>query len=130
MAIEFEPYSGIPYQCKGRTHEGVDCWGLIYLFYKEQLGITLPTYDTLYQDSFDKRHIGQLIDAMRGDWVKVPDMAEGDVVLFRSAGYNFHVGLIMNRSRFMHVVNEVGVVIERLDSVLWNKRQQGFFRYG
>ena len=43
MTSIFETYLGIPWKVAGRDRDGLDCWGLVYLFYKERFGIALPT---------------------------------------------------------------------------------------
>ena len=35
-------YIGIPYKDKGRTFNGCDCYGLLMLYYKKELGIEIP----------------------------------------------------------------------------------------
>lgn len=42
--INTRKYVGIPWKHLGRTWEGIDCYGLAQLIYKEELGITLPDY--------------------------------------------------------------------------------------
>lgn len=35
-------YVGLPYRAGGRERDGLDCWGLIRLIYREEKGILLP----------------------------------------------------------------------------------------
>src|SRR3546814_18876664 len=39
-----DAYIGIPFVDDGKTRAGVHCWGLLQMYYAEQLGITLPDY--------------------------------------------------------------------------------------
>jgi len=35
-------YVGLPHEIGGRSRAGLDCWGLVHLFFREQYGIKLP----------------------------------------------------------------------------------------
>ena len=37
-------YVGLPWAWKGRTSEGVDCYGLLRLVYRDERGIALPEH--------------------------------------------------------------------------------------
>jgi cell wall-associated NlpC family hydrolase len=37
-------YVGLPWKFAGRSSEGVDCWGLLWLVYREVLGIPIASY--------------------------------------------------------------------------------------
>jgi murein DD-endopeptidase len=40
----FDQFVGIPYVAHGRDYAGADCWGLLYLFYRDVLGVQIPSY--------------------------------------------------------------------------------------
>ena len=46
-------YIEIPFMAHGRDKNGLDCWGLIWLTYKEQRGIILPSYDEVYFEDYN-----------------------------------------------------------------------------
>ena len=35
----------VPFLDKGRGYDGFDCWGLVVCYYRDVLGIELPSYD-------------------------------------------------------------------------------------
>ena len=45
--INFSKYINLPYKNLGRSFDGVDCYGLIWLIYKGELGIELPDFTEL-----------------------------------------------------------------------------------
>jgi hypothetical protein len=51
-----------------------------------------------------------------------------DVPLFTLGGMPIHVGLMIDHRNFLHCEKKIGTVIERIDSMAWNKRLSGVFR--
>jgi cell wall-associated NlpC family hydrolase len=117
-------YVGLPYDETALT-----CWALIVRIYREQFGIELDAHAgtppaDLYATWADA-------DAERGtaQWTQVVserDAKLGDVVLLRPLG-RMHVGMIVERGRFLHVINNRTSSIERVQ--LWRPRIVGMFRH-
>lgn len=123
-----EKYIGIPYQEKGRTFSGVDCWGLACLVYKTEFDIDLPSYDEHYElDSEDG--IAELIAREKEGWqpIEVPEV--GDLALFKIFGHAAHIGIVVDSRTYLEVRENRDTVLERFDSVTSKKRLVGYFKY-
>ena len=121
-------FVGTPFKEKGRDCNGVDCWGLVYLVYKKFKKINLPTYSDSYTLA-DKKEIQRLISGEKSKWKKVENPQIFDVLLFRINGTVSHTGIFVGKGKFIHALEDVGVVVESIYSVLWRKRLVGVYRY-
>lgn len=125
-------YIGIPFEDRGRTREGIDCWGLVKLVYAERLGVMLP--DLPYRHSAESAVIGKLArDLTRGEWKPTNDPKVGDVQLFRIGRHAGHVGLVVGQARMLHAIEGTLSCIERMDlgasRGVWEPRLLGTYRF-
>lgn len=116
-------YLGIPFAELGRTRDGCDCLGLVMLVYRERLGIALP--EPGYETTTD-RAIPRLVESHLPAWSPVDRPRQYDVALFR--GQIWHVGVMIDGVRMLHVARGCDSSIDRLDP-LWLPRLAGFYRY-
>lgn len=103
-------YQGIPYVLGGENPTtGFDCSGLVQ-FVLAQHAITVPR---LVGDQFRV-----------GLPVKLKDLRAGDLVFFSTTGLGpTHVGIAIDRDRFVHAPNSRGVVrVEAVDTPYWHDR--------
>jgi len=128
---KYNRFVGLPFKEKGRTFEGVDCWGLLRLFYKEIFNIVLPSYHENYQTAFDEKEISQLINNKKTDWypVQYNDINFGDGVLLRLKGEPMHIGIVLRKNKMLHVTEKTNSVVENYSGLIWRKRIIGFFRH-
>jgi len=119
-------YVGIPYKLSGRDRDGLDCWGLIRLIHKEQFGNDLPSFSE-HDHSHEK--IREIMAEQREKWISTDTPKIGDVVLFRVLGAPSHVGMYIGDKSFIHAKQGINSSIERYDSIFWEKRIVGFYRY-
>lgn len=127
--IDTSKYIGIKYTNHGRGFSGVDCWGLVWLVYKNEFGIELPLWTSEYADA-NKASYKELTSNREyfSLWKELPSAVYGSVGLFQIAR-NFHVGLCLDpRSlRILHILEGSNAAIERVDSVLWKHRIRGWY---
>lgn len=126
--MNYNKYIGLPYKNLGRDEAGIDCWGLVRLFYKNELQIDLPSYDNLYTNS-DSAEVPELLSKYKDNWLQDNKGAPGDVCLFNIYGEPSHVGIYVGDNKFLHAREGRDSVIDSLDSPQWSKRFQGFFKY-
>lgn len=124
-------YIGLPFSPDGRTKTGLDCWGLVQLVYREQLGIELPSYSGVYTMTTKEklREVAQIMDTESRKWAKVDKPQDFDVVRLRTnARLAYHVGIVIRRD-FLHITNEIQSTREPLNGLLWKDKIQGFYRH-
>lgn len=124
-------YVAVPFREKGRTRDGVDCYGLVRLIYQEQRGIELPSYADDYASTADAREITALV---RGEvaarWTAIARVEARlfDVAIFTLCGQPTHVGLILDPPWFIHAMQmdasgAIGKIwMERWDVMRWDRR--------
>ena len=111
---------GIPFVKGGRDSEqGVDCWGLVMLVYKEHYGTDIPDFTDI--DGF--------LD--EGDWECIPEPKDEDVPLVAlMASYPdciIHAGIFIGNNRVIHTMEQTNSIISRVD--LLKEHIIGYYRY-
>lgn len=127
--MEIEKYLKIPFKNKGRDWNGVDCWGLVHLFYKEEFGIQLPPYLDVNEKWDEVGKIAAVMGVEKNKWKKVAIPQFGDVIMFNIVGIPVHVGIALDKKMMLHALDKVGVSIEPYKSLKWEFRLEGFYRY-
>lgn len=122
---------GIPYLEKGRDPTvGLDCWGLFREFYARFMGIYLPSYEATYQHALDHAAMCAAIDAdLPSAWLRVTDPVFGDGVRLRIDGNPCHVAVYVGNGQMLHTQTGHDSAIDRLDSLRWKNRIEGFYRH-
>ena len=118
-------WAGIPYAAGGESRSGADCWGLVRLYAREELGVVLPD---IGRDG-DAWHLaaGQVADT---GWQKVTSFSRhGDVLLFRLPGAILHVGVMLPDGRFLHVMEGGSSRIDLLAHDPWRSLLIGVYRW-
>lgn len=105
LYTQHREWRNTPYQIGGQSREGIDCSGFVQLTYRSRLGLELP------------RTTGRL--ALSGTPVPAQRLAAGDLVFFLIDGDTRHVGIYLDKRRFLHASKSRGVIISHLDNPYW-----------
>lgn len=118
------------YQRMKFAERTADCWGFVRHVYRDELGIDLPSYLSLYDNSEDPK-IGGVIEEQRKSWREVERPELFDIVLMRlsSSGAACHVGIALGNGNMIHMRRKTGVVIQPLNGLEWKRRIYGFIRH-
>lgn len=105
---QVDAWEGVPYRLGGRSKEGVDCSGFVYMTFLTRFNIKLPR-STSRQSRV-------------GDYVFQRDLNAGDLVFFRTGYSSRHVGIYLENGLFAHASKSNGVMLSDLQDTYWSKR--------
>ncbi len=111
-----EKYIGIPWKAHGRTAAGLDCYGLVLLFYKDVYGIELPDFEytptgTAVQAAAIYNSIHSLAQA-----VPAEEESPGDVLLLTYHGEASHIAIDVGSGYILHAARGIGVCLTSLNT--------------
>jgi len=118
---------GKPWVKNGDGSNGFDCFTLAQEVLKRK-GIILPSNifiaDLVLRDlKFNKD--------LDDHFIKLPGAVDFCIVVFSlRAPYITHMGVVIERNKFIHVLEKRHVCIERLNHYYWQKRIKGYYHYG
>lgn len=120
-------YIGIPYMDRGRDFGGCDCYGLVWLYNKLEIGTDLPTLLNTYGCADDPGGTSVFIAIEKKRWNQVEEPSHGDVLLFKVGRFVSHVGVFLQGNEFLHVLRGRNSAVERLDN--WLSELKGVYRW-
>ena len=121
---------GIPYVHNGRSHDGVDCLGLIYLFFKE-LGVELPIDDNkgYISDDWYKVEPERYVNGLKSIGEEVGhyrNIQILDLPYFRLyKNVVTHTGVMLDSRHFLHVLIDKKVTVDSFDRRFWRAKYAG-----
>lgn len=126
-------FIGIPYVTYGRTYEACDCWGLVWLYSKDVLGVELPNYLEESEAANSGRHsLGELVrheTETTSEWVRVDEPRHGDVVVIRCGMALSHVGIFVPENHVLHTSAPHDSLLEPTYSPTLARRIFGYYRH-
>lgn len=128
----YEKYLGKPYVFGASGPESYDCLTLILSIAKELHGIHVKV-DGLSEDWATKDRDRYWRESLRYGAInaKIDHIGEGSMVFFRLKG-NFaeHAGYMVDRDRFIHILDDDFVRIDNLRKHPWKTRFYGGVKIG
>jgi cell wall-associated NlpC family hydrolase len=123
-----DDYITIPYARDGRSFKGCDCYGLLILIYRVELGIELKDYKLA---SYDDATVAMAMvenyytqfDEISPEQIKPFDI----VSICNNSKTPNHCGVILGKQKFIHSLSGYGCAVSKLK--VWNKRIYNFHRF-
>lgn len=127
----FSRYVGIPHVDFGRDFSGVDCWGLVRLCFRCELGIDLPGFEDSYGATTDRARIASTIAerAGRSPWQDADGTRAFDVILRQVGRYATHVGVLTGTGGVLHVHAKQRSVISPVERAFPAEAVAGIYRH-
>lgn len=117
---------GTPFHHQGRQPgAGLDCIGLVVVALR---AVDVPVRD---RTDYARRPEGEsLVAALRDHGAApVPEIATGDVLLFRYDGHPQHAALATGADCMIHSFAPAGKVVETVIGDYWRRRLSGVYRF-
>jgi cell wall-associated NlpC family hydrolase len=107
LYAQYNYWRGTPYKYGGLSLKGVDCSGFVHQTYKAVYNISLPrsTNDQI----------------RRGQAVSRTELKTGDLLFFKTGWKVRHVGIYVEKGKFMHASSSRGVTISNIKDAYWRK---------
>ncbi len=105
---QHEEWRDTPYRLGGMSRSGVDCSAFVLQTFRSKFGIQLPRTTA-------RQH--QL-----GSKVNRSQLQPGDLVFFRTAEKQRHVGIYVEDHTFLHASSSQGVTLSSLDNRYWSSK--------
>lgn len=122
----------LPYVVGGRSRDGVDCWGLVVILYKEIYDQDVPEYPHVLMPNLDDSRRASremLLELNRQTLFHQVDKPQaGDVILLNVLGDPLHIGVILGDNTMIHTGRSHGVVIENYMETKWKSKIAGIYR--
>lgn len=118
-------YVGLKHVLGGRGPEGVDCWGLLVLVYREVFGIDLPLFPGITATGV--LNISRVVEhSAQTEWTEMPKPCDGAAVAMSQKEVIHHVGIWIGgeRGRILHCWPKTNVISDSLEGI----RLKGFRR--
>jgi len=131
--MKFDKYIDIPYKHLGKSFNGADCYGLLWLIYKNERDITLPDNITYKEFWYKDKEEDHLIHNTNNYIYKIEvnyPYEIFDALLFYNQSRNFvdHIGIYTESDHFLHTYRNNISKIHKLNEY-WISRIWKVYRW-
>jgi len=122
-------YLGIPFKHSGRTIAGIDCYGLVKLFYANELGIILPDY--AYDPDWIDRGLNFIEERYWQHFEKIDRIQKHCIITFKGLQTKVvsHMGIMIDDISFLHVPPSLLSCTDKITNILWKRTIHGFYKF-
>ena len=126
---DISKYLSIPFKHHGRDWHGLDCYGLLMLFYKTEFDIILPDRQDYGSDpklwDFD-----YIQDEYKKHYKPIQRSERYCAVTFKTLGNKVanHIGIMLDEASFLHIPANQMVCIGKISTPYWQKTFQKFYK--
>ncbi len=127
--VDINKYIGISYKSKGYDFNGLDCYGLVWLFSKLEMGVDLPKFEQFdpYEDRAEvARQMDLNVPLLTG--FKTDNPKFGDVVVFKFMGISGHFGIYIENNCVLHILKGTDSTYESFTKGRLKGRLDGIYR--
>ena len=125
-----EKYIGLPFKHHGRDRDGLDCWGLPMLYYREMLGVELQ--DWWYEPDWSKKGENYFVDHYNDfHFKKVESPNKHDIALIFTditTKIPNHAMVVIEPPSVALTAASRGSHLIDLNNNVWKRRIEGFYR--
>lgn len=128
--MNYEDLLGKPFKKGGRGPDGYDCYTLSFEVCR-RAGINLPIKQTqVLAASENIKDRSEAINAGKEDYIRLEKSEPLCLVGFNlNPPFTNHMGVMIDKYHFIHVMEARLVVVERIDHKFWKDRIEGFYKY-
>ena len=108
LLSQYVTWQGVPYRNGGQSRRGIDCSAFVQLTYQQKFGLELP------RTTDQQANLGGLITNS--------GLRPGDLIFFKTGWRDRHIGIYLEKYRFIHVSTTVGVTISKMTDPYWYER--------
>lgn len=98
----------------GRPYETYNCFDLVREFYLDHYQLNLSNY---WEGTTipSRQEISSLVVSNKGDFVFTTLPSFGDIVVIKLYGIECHIGIVLDKGKFIHSIRGAGSCIESLE---------------
>lgn len=110
----------------GRDYDKYNCFDLVKEFYLDFYNLDLKNYWESAEVP-ERWKTQNLIVSSKGDFDKVTEPKQGDIVVVNLFGYSCHVGIFIEQRFILHSLRKIGSCIEPTKK--YERMIEGYYRH-